>query len=93
MNDRRIAIDALQLVERAGFQVALVGGWSRDLLGLEPPRSHADVDLVVTDADLAELDRWLANHDEIAAKRFPHKRAITFRGTMVELHLVIRRRG
>lgn len=93
MDDGQIAIDALRLVEQAGFKVALVGGWSRQRLGLEPPRQHSDVDLVVTDADLAALDHWLANHDEITAKRFPHKRAIRFLDTMVELHLVIRRPG
>ena len=85
------AIGALRLVEAAGFKVALVGGWSRELLGLEPPRPHSDVDLVVTDADLTDLDRWLTSKDEIVAKRFPHKRAFRLDGTMVELHLVTRR--
>jgi hypothetical protein len=85
------AITALRLVEEAGFRVALVGGWSRELLGLEPPRSHADVDLVVTDADMNALDGWLDTRDEIVAKRFPHKRAFRLDGTMIELHLVTRR--
>lgn len=93
MDNDQVAIDALRLVEQAGFKVALVGGWSRQLLGLEPPRLHADVDLVVTDADLEVLDQWLDDHDEITAKRFPHKRAFRFLDTMVELHLVIRRPG
>ena len=85
------AIDAFRLVEAAGFQVALVGGWSRELLGLEPPRVHADIDLVLTDVDIAALDEWLGSKEEIVAKRFPHKRAFLLDGTMVELHLVTRR--
>jgi hypothetical protein len=85
------AIDAFRLVEAAGFQVALVGGWSRELLGLEPPRAHADIDLVLTDVDIAALDEWLGSKEEIVAKRFPHKRAFVLEGTMVELHLVTRR--
>ena len=92
MEDGRIAIEALKLVEQAGFQAALVGGWSRELLGIEPPRPHADIDLIVTDAEVSALDRWLALQDEIVAKRFPHKRAFRFHGSMVELHLVVRRR-
>jgi hypothetical protein len=91
MNSGSLAIDAFQLVETAGFQVALVGGWSKELLGLEPPRAHADIDLVVTDVDILALDQWLTTRDEIVAKRFPHKRAFLLDGTMVELHLVTRR--
>src|SRR3954451_2267356 len=86
------AIDALRLIEAAGFQVALVGGWSRQLLGLESPRAHSDIDLVVTDVDIAALDHWLSAHDEIVAKRVAHKRAFRLDGTMVELHLVTRRK-
>jgi len=89
--DRSLTIRALRMVEHAGFTVALVGGWSRELLGLQPPGPHSDVDLVVTDADIDALDRWLTSQDEIVAKRFPHKRAFRLDGIMVELHLVTRR--
>lgn len=91
VSDVGLALKALRLVEDAGFQAALVGGWSRELLGLEPVREHSDVDLVVTDADIAALDHWLSSRDEIVAKRFAHKRAFRLDGTMVELHLVTRR--
>jgi tRNA nucleotidyltransferase/poly(A) polymerase len=91
MDDAGIAIEALELVEQAGFRAALVGGWSRELLGIEPPRPHGDVDLIITDADIDALDAWLIARDEIVAKRFPHKRAFLLHGTMVELHLVTRR--
>ena len=91
MNTRRLAIDAFRMVEAAGFQVALVGGWSREILGMDPPRPHADIDLVVTDVDIVALDEWLKSKDEIVAKRSSRKRAFLLDGTMVELHLVTRR--
>jgi hypothetical protein len=77
---------------RAGaFQTTLVGGWSRELLGLETARPHSDIDLLVTDPDITRLDEWLSTLEEISAKRFAHKRAFRLDGEMVELHLVQRR--
>jgi hypothetical protein len=90
MDRDRLPLDALLLVERAGFEATLVGGWSRELLGLEVPRDHSDIDLVVTDPNLDKLDAWLSTQDEVAAKRFPHKRGLRLNGVMVELHLVRR---
>jgi hypothetical protein len=90
--DPTLPVAALALVEGAGFQAALVGGWSRELLRLDSPREHSDIDLVITDPDVAMLDVWLATRDEIQAKRFPHKRAFLLNGVMVELHLVERRK-
>ena len=86
-----LALQALRMVEHAGFKVALVGGWSRQLFGLEPPRPHSDVDLVVTDAEMVALDRWLSSQDELVESDFLTKRAFRLDGTMVELHLVTRR--
>jgi hypothetical protein len=85
-----VAVRALRLVDEAGFEATLAGGWSRELFGLEAPRQHSDVDLVVTDADAEELDAWLSTQEEITAKRLPHKRALRLDGVMVELHLVRR---
>jgi tRNA nucleotidyltransferase/poly(A) polymerase len=90
METEHLAVRALRLVEEAGFRAALVGGWSRELLGREAPRHHSDIDLVVTDADVTLLDAWLSTRDEIKAKRFAHKRAFRLEGVMVELHLVRR---
>lgn len=86
-----VAIRALRIVEDAGFQVALVGGWSRELLGLEAPREHGDIDLLVTNAPIPALDEFLGGLDEIKSKRFAHKRAFRLDGVMVELILVERR--
>jgi hypothetical protein len=90
VDTENLAVRAVRLLDDAGFEVALAGGWSRELLGLEAPRQHSDIDLVVTDADPAALDAWLSTHDEIEAKRFLHKRAFRLDGVMVELHLVRR---
>jgi hypothetical protein len=90
VNHDWLPLDALRMVEEEGFQATLVGGWSRELLGLEPVRQHSDIDLVVTDPEMSKLDTWLSTRDEIVAKRFPHKRAFLLGGVMVELHLVRR---
>jgi hypothetical protein len=82
---------AVRMVEDAGFHAALVGGWSRELTGLNPPWEHSDIDLIVTDADIDALDAWLSTQDEIALKRFPHKRAFLLDDVMVEIHLLCRR--
>jgi hypothetical protein len=82
---------ALLLVEEAGFQAVLIGGWSRELIGLDPPWDHSDIDLMVTDADIEALDAWLTTRNEIVLKRFPHKRAFLLDNVMVELHLLCRR--
>ena len=58
---------------------------------LKPPGAHSDVDLVVTDPDVAHLDAWLSTRDEIEAKRLPHKRAFRLDEVMIELHLVTHR--
>jgi hypothetical protein len=62
VNHDRLPLDALCMVEEAGFQAALVGGWSRELLGLEPARQHSDIDLVVTDPEISQLDAWCQRH-------------------------------
>lgn len=74
----------------AGIATWLFGGWAEELLSLSPPREHRDVDLLYPAEDFAAVDAFLATGavDEIAAKRFPHKRAYESDGIMVELFLV-----
>lgn len=75
----------------AGFQALVFGGWAEELLGLRPAGLHSDIDLLVIDPDLDRLDGWLAETDEVAAKRASHKRALERDGTLVELFLTRRR--
>ena len=72
----------------------LFGGWAEEALGLISPRRHKDIDLLLPAATFDELDRVLrapgAAFNEIALKRFAHKRAFLFDGIMVEIILVRR---
>lgn len=77
------------LVE-AGLPPLVFGGWAEELHGLRQPRSHSDVDLLLVQPSPSRLQTFLANADEIEAKRFSHKRAFLFRGVLVELFLVRR---
>ena len=72
----------------AGFRVAVFGGWAEELRNLVPPREHADIDLLVFDADQTELDVFVEAREEICGKRFSHKRAFVASDVMVELILV-----
>lgn len=89
-NDRQFVAVVVQLLADAGFEVCLFGGWAEELLGTGGPRPHGDIDLLVIDADLGALDAWLRQHNEIGAKRLPHKRAVLLDGVLVEMFLVQR---
>ena len=88
MDRNTLPLTALTLVEEAGFHAALVMGWSRELLGLEPSRRHGDIDLVVTEPNMQRLDAWIATLDEVVEKRRSYKRAFRLEGVVVELYLV-----
>jgi len=70
----------------------LFGGWAEEAFGFCQPRSHGDVDLLLPARSFEILDRLLASPsndlEEIALKRFAHKRAFLLDGLMVEVVLV-----
>ena len=68
--------------------LAIGGGWARELSGLDEPRSHSDIDVVLTDPDPERLATFLSAVAEIPEKRSQRKRAFEFRGVLVELFLV-----
>ena len=78
-----------------GVNVWLAGGWAEELHGMIEPRPHHDVDLLLQGDSFETVDRFLSEDgiDEIAAKRFAHKRAFQADGIMVELILVRPRPG
>jgi hypothetical protein len=87
---------ALGLLAAGGANCWIFGGWAEELRGLCPARAHKDVDLLCLSGDFAVVERLLRAQrlEEIAGKRFAHKRAVVFEGVMVELFLVQRdRRG
>jgi hypothetical protein len=91
-DDARVLVQILDFLSCGGAPVIVFGGWAEELLGLAPPWRHRDIDLLLPAPSFAVVDRLLAEAmaplSEIRLKRFAHKRACHFRGTMVELNLV-----
>jgi hypothetical protein len=83
---------ALCLLAAGGADCWIFGGWAEELRGLCPARAHKDVDLLCLSGDFAVVERLLRAQrlEEIAGKRFEHKRALVLDGVMVELFLVRR---
>jgi hypothetical protein len=88
VNDLDFVQDVVQLLGERGVKVWVFGGWAEQLLGLDAPRRHVDVDLLYPAESFADVDSlelpW------IDAKRFAHKRAFAHDGVLVELFLVKR---
>lgn len=52
----------------AGFDIRVFGGWAEELQGLEAPRPHRDIDLLVIEPNEVLLDSYLHFRDEIGVK-------------------------
>nr|WP_238334744.1 hypothetical protein [Kribbella amoyensis] len=89
-NDLDFVRHVVTRLELAGLRTWLFGGWAAEVLGLTTPRPHRDIDLLYPAETFDAVDTYFATGDvdEIAAKRFPHKRAFEIDGIMVELFLV-----
>jgi hypothetical protein len=62
-------------LSEGGFQVAALGGWGDDLLGASPPRMTSTSTSSGSTQMSNVLMPFVAGRDEIAEKRFSHKRA------------------
>jgi len=87
-NARETLAAALGSFRKAGLPCDLFGGWAEELLGLRPPWQHADIDLVYRGDSLAAFDAIGGEFSPVPAKRFRHKRAFLFHGTLCEIILV-----
>ena len=90
-NDRGSLRAILAGLRSIGADVVVFGGWAEELRGLRRTGPHSDVDLLHFAEDFGGIDRLLDGASdliEIREKRFPHKRAFTYRGIRVELFLV-----
>lgn len=89
-NDLAFLLDLLARLHRADVPCLVFGGWAEELLGIGPPRPHADVDLLVPAADFTAVERFIAQAaaSEVRGKRFAHKRAFLLDDVLVELVLV-----
>jgi aminoglycoside-2''-adenylyltransferase len=92
VNDLTYVRRVLGLLGAHDLRVWLFGGWAEELHGVIAPRPHKDIDLLYPADDFRLADAFLSGGsvDEIAAKRFPHKRAFELDGVMTELFLVQR---
>lgn len=93
----RHLLAALDLLGGAGIACHVSGGWAEELLGLRPSEPHGDVDLIHEGVDWCAMDALLLNLppgiEEVAAKRFAHKRAFVLDGVCCEIVLVQRANG
>lgn len=89
-NDIHFTCRLFDLLASEGVRTWIFGGWAEELRGLCVPREHGDVDLLYPAADFSAVDTVLARRadfHEIEVKRFNHKRAFVYEGTMIELFL------
>jgi hypothetical protein len=90
-NTLRFLLSAINLFEEADLSVWVFGGWAEDLWRITPGRIHNDIDFLYPATTFKHLDRFVAqtnDFQEIAAKRFSHKRAILYQDVMIEFILV-----
>ena len=87
MNDRSLVTQVVHDLVAFGMIPLVFGGWATELLGLEPARSHRDIDLLVI-APAEVVDAFIASRNEVIEKRLSHKRAFIEAGVLVELFLV-----
>lgn len=85
--------DALRSARRSRRRagVAAVGELAEELLELQAPAAHRDIDLLYLNDSFAAVDHTFECRglpEEIRAKRFPHKRAFAWRGLCCEILLV-----
>ncbi len=91
MNTLELVFEVMTLLDRAGLEVWLAGGWAMEARGLSEARAHHDIDLLLLAEDFASLEAFLSAHSaftEVIAKHFSHKRAAVYRQVLVEFILV-----
>lgn len=78
-------------LRRSGVICDLFGGWAEEVLGLREPSTHSDIDMVYRSETFREFDAKLQDipeFEEVPLKRFRHKRAFRYHGTLCEITLV-----
>jgi hypothetical protein len=91
----KVAIVVAKL-RSSGISCDLFGGWAEEVLGLREPTAHGDIDMLYRNETFKELDsklRDIPEFEEVPLKRFRHKRAFRFYGTLCEITLVQEREG
>ena len=90
-NTRDKFATVIKTLRKSGITCHLFGGWAEELLDLREPRQHGDIDLIYCDENFRQFDsvlQTLPEFAEVPLKRFRHKRAFQFLGTLCEVTLV-----
>lgn len=90
-NDLSFLCSVVEMLKIAGIETLVFGGWAEEMNQMIAPRPHKDIDLLYVAPDFSKLDDFISKHPEISeilAKHFPHKRALLYKGVMIELLLV-----
>jgi hypothetical protein len=91
----KVAIVVAKL-RSSGISCDLSGGWAEEVLGLREPTAHGDIDMLYRNETFKELDsklRDIPEFEEVPLKRFRHKKAFRFYGTLCEITLIQEREG
>jgi lincosamide nucleotidyltransferase A/C/D/E len=82
-------IEVIDVLERAGVDLAIAGGWAVDALLGHETREHDDLDLAI---DVAQIDRAVATLRDlgydVAADQLPARIELRGGGRAVDLHPV-----
>lgn len=95
-NTREKVAAVVAKLRSSGIVCDLFGGWAEEVLGLREPSAHGDIDMLYRNETFNELDfklRDIPEFEEVPLKRFRHKRAFLFYGTLCEITLVQEREG
>ncbi|HTO31414.1 MAG TPA: hypothetical protein VL202_09590 [Pararhizobium sp.] len=95
-NTREKVAAVVAKLRSSGIICDLFGGWAEEVLGLREPSAHGDIDMLYRNETFKELDSKLPDipeFEEVPLKRFRHKRAFRFYGTLCEITLVQERDG
>ncbi|ARO32676.1 hypothetical protein NXC14_PA00411 (plasmid) [Rhizobium sp. NXC14] len=95
-NTREKVAAVIAKLRSSGMTCDLFGGWAEEVLGLREPFAHSDIDMLYRSETFEELDtklREIPEFEEVPLKRFRHKRAFRFYGTLCEITLVQEREG
>ncbi|MFK3781727.1 nucleotidyltransferase domain-containing protein [Agrobacterium sp. NPDC089420] len=90
-NTREKVATVIAKLGSSGIICDLFGGWAEEVLGLREPSAHRDIDMLYRNETFEELDsklRDIPEFEEVPLKRFRHKRAFRFHGTLCEITLV-----
>lgn len=90
-NNYEFLLELVHKLTSLNLTVYIFGGWAEELWGLNPARTHRDIDLLYPAPDFTTLDHTLAfdpDFVEIEAKHFTHKRAYLYHNIMIEIILV-----